>query len=89
MNSWAHVSYFTLIYWLPSMLFGVSAGNIARTYTEQCMGILTELLGFQQEHITSGNHLQVFLHGLCFQEMALLVLVIPKYEALEGMWHLI
>uniref|UniRef100_A0A493ST95 AP complex subunit beta n=1 Tax=Anas platyrhynchos platyrhynchos TaxID=8840 RepID=A0A493ST95_ANAPP len=28
-------------------------GNIARTYTEQCMGILTELLGFQQEHITS------------------------------------
>ncbi|XP_066839327.1 AP-4 complex subunit beta-1 isoform X2 [Anser cygnoides] len=28
-------------------------GNIARTYTEQCVGILTELLGFQQEHITS------------------------------------
>ncbi|XP_025933040.1 AP-4 complex subunit beta-1 isoform X2 [Apteryx rowi] len=28
-------------------------GNIARTYTEQCVGILTELLGLQQEHITS------------------------------------
>ncbi|KAI1230940.1 hypothetical protein IHE44_0008375, partial [Lamprotornis superbus] len=27
--------------------------NIARTYTEQCVGILTELLGLQQEHITS------------------------------------
>ncbi|NXW31328.1 AP4B1 protein, partial [Phaetusa simplex] len=34
-------------------------GNIARTYTEQCVGILTELLGLQQEHITSGNGLQV------------------------------
>ncbi|XP_075030356.1 AP-4 complex subunit beta-1 isoform X3 [Calonectris borealis] len=28
-------------------------GNIARTYTEQCVWILTELLGLQQEHITS------------------------------------
>uniref|UniRef100_A0A663LKL5 Adaptor related protein complex 4 subunit beta 1 n=1 Tax=Athene cunicularia TaxID=194338 RepID=A0A663LKL5_ATHCN len=28
-------------------------GNIARTYTEQCVGILTELLGLQQEHVTS------------------------------------
>ncbi|KAM6295281.1 AP-4 complex subunit beta-1 isoform 1-T1 [Aegotheles albertisi] len=28
-------------------------GNIARTYTDQCVGILTELLGLQQEHITS------------------------------------
>ncbi|XP_061327967.1 AP-4 complex subunit beta-1 [Pezoporus flaviventris] len=28
-------------------------GNIARTYTEQCVGILTELLRLQQEHITS------------------------------------
>ncbi|OXB56458.1 hypothetical protein ASZ78_004556 [Callipepla squamata] len=28
-------------------------GSIARTYTEQCVGILTELLGLQQEHITS------------------------------------
>ncbi|NXA42339.1 AP4B1 protein, partial [Eudromia elegans] len=28
-------------------------GNIARTYTEQCVTILTELLGLQQEHITS------------------------------------
>ncbi|XP_064328501.1 AP-4 complex subunit beta-1 isoform X2 [Phalacrocorax carbo] len=28
-------------------------GNIARTYTEECVGILTELLGLQQEHITS------------------------------------
>ncbi|XP_075378115.1 AP-4 complex subunit beta-1 isoform X2 [Mycteria americana] len=28
-------------------------GNIARTYTEQCVGLLTELLGLQQEHITS------------------------------------
>ncbi|XP_062365790.1 AP-4 complex subunit beta-1 isoform X1 [Cinclus cinclus] len=27
--------------------------SIARTYTEQCVGILTELLGLQQEHITS------------------------------------
>ncbi|XP_032936100.1 AP-4 complex subunit beta-1 [Catharus ustulatus] len=27
--------------------------NIARTYTEQCVEILTELLGLQQEHITS------------------------------------
>lgn len=41
------------------MSFGVSAGNIARTYTEQCVGILTELLGLQQEHITSGKSLQV------------------------------
>ncbi|KYO36196.1 AP-4 complex subunit beta-1 [Alligator mississippiensis] len=28
-------------------------GSIARTYTEQCVGILTELLGLKQEHITS------------------------------------
>ncbi|XP_009886751.1 PREDICTED: AP-4 complex subunit beta-1 [Charadrius vociferus] len=28
-------------------------GNIARTYTEQCVGILTELLGLQQAPITS------------------------------------
>ncbi|XP_025899986.1 AP-4 complex subunit beta-1 isoform X2 [Nothoprocta perdicaria] len=28
-------------------------GNIARTYMEQCVAILTELLGLQQEHITS------------------------------------
>lgn len=41
------------------MAFGVSAGSIARTYTEQCVGILTELLRLQQEHITSGNHLHV------------------------------
>ncbi|NXW79131.1 AP4B1 protein, partial [Hirundo rustica] len=30
-----------------------AVANIARTYTEQCVGILTELLGLQQEHITS------------------------------------
>ncbi|XP_065259087.1 AP-4 complex subunit beta-1 isoform X1 [Emys orbicularis] len=28
-------------------------GSIARTYTEQCVAILTELLGLKQEHITS------------------------------------
>ncbi|KAM7170254.1 AP-4 complex subunit beta-1 isoform 2-T2 [Macrochelys suwanniensis] len=28
-------------------------GSIARTYTEQCVGILTALLGLKQEHITS------------------------------------
>ncbi|XP_050810253.1 AP-4 complex subunit beta-1 [Gopherus flavomarginatus] len=28
-------------------------GSIARTYIEQCVGILTELLGLKQEHITS------------------------------------
>lgn len=32
-------------------------GNIARTYTEQCVRILTELLELKQEHITSGNYL--------------------------------
>lgn len=29
-------------------------GNIARTYSEQCVRILTELLELKQEHITSG-----------------------------------
>ncbi|XP_069731937.1 AP-4 complex subunit beta-1 [Phaenicophaeus curvirostris] len=43
-------------------------GTIARTYTEQCVGILTELLGLQQEHITSAV-VQVFrdLVWLCPQ----------------------
>ena len=50
------------------MFFGVSAGNIARTYTEQCVGILTELLGLQQEHITSGNHLQVVCLAYAFRK---------------------
>ncbi|XP_074019301.1 AP-4 complex subunit beta-1 isoform X6 [Numenius arquata] len=34
-------------------------GNIARTYTEQCVGILTELLGLQQEHITSEEEMDM------------------------------
>ncbi|XP_010075197.1 PREDICTED: AP-4 complex subunit beta-1 [Pterocles gutturalis] len=43
-------------------------GNIARTYTDQCVGILTELLGHQQDHITSAV-VQVFrdLVWLCPQ----------------------
>ncbi|XP_062999539.1 AP-4 complex subunit beta-1 isoform X2 [Elgaria multicarinata webbii] len=43
-------------------------GNIARTYTEQCVGILTELLKLKQEHITSAV-VQVFrdLVWLCPQ----------------------
>lgn len=32
-----------------------SVGGIARTYTDQCVQILTELLGLRQEHITTGN----------------------------------
>lgn len=28
-------------------------GNIAKTYTDQCVQILTELLGLRQEHITT------------------------------------
>ncbi|XP_074781422.1 AP-4 complex subunit beta-1 isoform X8 [Athene noctua] len=34
-------------------------GNIARTYTEQCVGILTELLGLQQEHVTSEEEMDM------------------------------
>lgn len=30
-------------------------GGIARTYTDQCVQILTELLGLRQEHITTGE----------------------------------
>ncbi|XP_053943817.1 AP-4 complex subunit beta-1 [Cuculus canorus] len=43
-------------------------GNIARTYTEPCVAILTELLGLQQEHVTSAV-VQVFrdLIWLCPQ----------------------
>ncbi|KAL8179149.1 UNVERIFIED_CONTAM: AP-4 complex subunit beta-1 [Gekko kuhli] len=43
-------------------------GNIARTYTEQCVRILTELLELKQEHITSAV-VQVFrdLVWLCPQ----------------------
>ncbi|XP_070601757.1 AP-4 complex subunit beta-1 [Erythrolamprus reginae] len=43
-------------------------GNIARTYSEQCMRILTELLELKQEHITSAV-VQVFrdLVWLCPQ----------------------
>lgn len=48
--------------------FGVSAGNIARTYTEQCVGILTELLGLQQEHITSGNPPHVVCLAYAFRK---------------------
>lgn len=36
-------------------VFPSSVGGIARTYTDQCVQILTELLGLRQEHITTGN----------------------------------
>uniref|UniRef100_A0AAQ5BGK7 Adaptor related protein complex 4 subunit beta 1 n=1 Tax=Homo sapiens TaxID=9606 RepID=A0AAQ5BGK7_HUMAN len=38
-------------------------GGIARTYTDQCVQILTELLGLRQEHITTVCHRQ-WLPGL-------------------------
>lgn len=38
-----------------SSAFPSSIGGIARTYTDQCVQILTELLGLRQEHITTGN----------------------------------
>lgn len=44
------------------------AGNIARTYTEECVGILTELLGLQQEHITSGNCPQAVFLAYAFSK---------------------
>ncbi|KAI4549155.1 hypothetical protein MG293_001485 [Ovis ammon polii] len=37
----------------------LAIGGIARTYTDQCMQILTELLGLRQEHITTDS----FPHG--------------------------
>lgn len=33
----------------------VRAGQIGRTYSEQCLKILIALVGLSQEHITSGN----------------------------------
>ena len=42
--------------WCHVLIF---AGNIARTYTEQCVRILTELLELKQEHITSGDCLSL------------------------------
>lgn len=33
----------------------LSPGGVARTYTDQCVQILTELLGLRQEHITTGT----------------------------------
>jgi len=68
------------------MSFFVSAGNIARTYTEQCVGILTELLGLQQEHITSGDRLQVVCLACAFRKWPCWSL---WCEALKGTWLLI
>uniref|UniRef100_A0A8D0H7I5 AP complex subunit beta n=1 Tax=Sphenodon punctatus TaxID=8508 RepID=A0A8D0H7I5_SPHPU len=56
-------------------------GNIARTYTEQCVGILTELLGLKQEHITSAV-VQVFrdLVWLCPQCTEAVCQALPSCE---------
>ncbi|XP_037355572.1 AP-4 complex subunit beta-1 isoform X2 [Talpa occidentalis] len=44
---------FDILNLLDSFLKSSSPGGIARTYTEQCVQILTELLGLRQEHITT------------------------------------
>ncbi|XP_054836876.1 AP-4 complex subunit beta-1 isoform X2 [Eublepharis macularius] len=56
-------------------------GNIARTYTEQCVRILTELLELKQEHITSAV-VQVFrdLVWLCPQCTGSVARALPGCE---------